>query len=63
MAKEFNPPVTMQVYLGSGKSGLALRENIQKRVTQSRVSLSEFVVALLKKAEPGLFKGVDNGSK
>lgn len=63
MVRQHNPPVTIQVYLGSGKAGAALRENIEKRVSQVGGSLSEVVVALLKKADPTLFKGVENGSK
>ncbi len=63
MTKEFNAPVSISVYLGSGKSGERLRENLMKRV-KARESLSEVIVDLLKKADPKLFKGVDdNGSK
>lgn len=60
MVKAHNPPVTIQVYLGSGKNGLKLRENLEKRAGKEN-SLSEIVVDLLKKADPALFKGVENG--
>lgn len=62
MTNTYNPPVTIQVYLGSGKPGATLRENIKKRIRKGE-SLSEVVVALLKKADPGLFKGVDDDRK
>lgn len=62
MTQTYNPPVTIQVYLGSGKTGATLRENIKKRIRKGE-SLSEVVVALLKKADPRLFKGVDDARK
>lgn len=60
MVKKYNPPVTIQVYLGSGAAGAKLRENLEKRAAGTG-SLSEVVVELLKKADPTLFKGVENG--
>lgn len=62
MVKEYNPPVTIQVYLGSGKAGAKLRENLKRLATKTG-SLSELVVDLLKKADPTLFKGVEDGKK
>lgn len=62
MVKQHNAPVTMQIYLGSGDTGLKLRENIQKKA-EAKGSLSEFVVELLKKADPTLFRGIKDGSK
>lgn len=62
MVKAYNPPATIQVYLGSGKAGAKLRENLQKRVPVNG-SLSEIIVDLLRKADPSLFKGVENGNK
>jgi hypothetical protein len=62
MVRTYHPPATIQVYLGSGKIGARLRKNLEKLVPPNG-SLSETVVALLKKAEPDLFKGVDNGKK
>lgn len=59
MVKAYNPPVTKQVYLGSGDKGKRLLENILKAAGKD--SFSEFVVALLKKADPRLFKGVEDG--
>jgi len=61
MVKEYNAPVTKQVYLGTGIKGRKLLENIQKAAGKD--SFSEFVVAQLKIANPKLFKGVDDGSK
>lgn len=55
-------PVSIQIYLGSGKPGSKLRENIERRL-QPRQSMSEFVVDLIRKADPTLFKGVDNADK
>ncbi len=55
-------PVSIQVYLGSGEEGARLRENIEKKL-ERRQSLSEFVVNLLRKADPTLFKGVDHGDR
>lgn len=60
MTKTYNPPVTMQIYLGSGKKAEKLRDNIVKAAGED--SISEFVVELLRKADPTLFKGVENGS-
>lgn len=57
ITKTYNAPVSIQVYLGSGKEGAQLRENIERRLAP-RQSLSEYVVDLLRKAEPALFKGV-----
>lgn len=62
MTKVYNPPVVIQVYLGSGKEGTRLRDNLLKMVKKNR-SLSETVLELFKKAEPSLFKGVDHGPK
>lgn len=61
MTKEYNSPVTIQIYLGSGKPGIRLRENLKKKVPP-KGSLSELVVAMMRKADPALFKGVDDGS-
>jgi len=61
MTKVYNPPVTIQVYLGSGKKGEKLRDNLKKSAGSD--SLSEFIVGMLKKADPSLFKGVDDGKK
>ncbi len=57
--KEYNPPVTKQIYLGSGKSGIQLRNNINLK--RGGKSFSEFVVELMKKADPSLFKGIEYG--
>jgi hypothetical protein len=57
--KTYNPPVSIQVYLGSGKRAEKLRENINRE--RGKDSLSEFIVTLLKKADPKLFKGIENG--
>lgn len=57
--KQFNAPITMQIYLGSGKSGARLRENLE-RMKRGRESLSQVVLALMKKADPTLFKGIDD---
>lgn len=62
MVKQYNPPVVMQIYLGSGKKGERLRMNLQKLVPPGG-SVSAVVVDLLKKAEPSLFKGVEDGKK
>lgn len=59
MAKKFNPPVSIQIYLGSGKRGQRLRDNLRDLV-QENGSLSEVVVNLLKKANPSLFKGLED---
>ncbi len=61
MTKTYNAPVSIHLYLGSGKGGAKLRENLQKRV-EARGSLSEVVVELLRKADPTLFKGVENAN-
>lgn len=58
MVKEYNPPVTRQVYLGSGKKGKRLLDNILRLAGND--SFAETIVRLLKKAEPKLFKGVDD---
>lgn len=60
MTKTYNPAVSVHLYLGSGKAGAKLRENLEKRIPP-RGSLSEVVVELLRKADPALFKGVDDG--
>ncbi len=60
MVKEYNTPVTIQVYLGSGKEAETIRENLRKRTTK-RESMSFVVVELLRKADPTLFKGVSDG--
>jgi hypothetical protein len=57
--REYNPPMTVQIYLGSGKRGEKLRENLDR--ARGQWSLSEYVVALMKKAEPKIFKGLDDG--
>ena len=62
MTKKYNAPVAIQVYLGSGEAGAKLRENLQKKV-QPNGSLSEVIVSLLRKADPTLFKGVENGKR
>lgn len=62
MARKHNPPVTIQVYLGSGDDGLKLRANLEKKIPP-KGSLSELVVGLMKKADPTIFKGVENGKK
>lgn len=54
-----NFPVTIQVYLGSGNRGIKLKENLEKR-RKPRQSMASVVVELLRKADPSLFKGVDN---
>lgn len=59
MTRKHNPPVTIQIYLGSGKRGERLRQNLEKRVPENG-SLAEVVVSLLRKADPTLFKGVDD---
>jgi len=56
MVKTYNPPVTMQIYLGSGDGAKKLRDNIIKAAGND--SVSEFIVSRLKKADPSLFKGV-----
>lgn len=62
MARGFNPPVVVTIYLGSGKNGEKLRGNLLKAAGSD--SLSELVVRLLKKADPALFKGVaENGKR
>lgn len=58
---KYNPPVSIQVYLGSGKGAEKLRENILKLAGKD--SVSEVVVRLMKKADPALFKGTENGKK
>ncbi len=58
MTRIYNPPVVIQIYLGSGKEGIKLRDNLLKMVKKNK-SLSETVLGLFKKAEPSLFKGVD----
>jgi len=58
MNEKYNAPVTIQIYLGSGKVGERLRENL-KKMASKKGSLSELVVSLLKKAEPNLTKGLD----
>lgn len=66
MANEHNPPVTIQVYLGSGKAGAKLLENIDKRVDEKGPfgrSRSEVIVSMMKKADPGIFKGVESGKR
>lgn len=60
--KKYNTPVSIQVYLGSGKRGERLRENLDKRVGPGQ-SLSEIVMLLLRKADPTLFKGAEDGKK
>jgi len=62
MTKTYNPPVSIHLYLGSGKAGAKLRENLEKRVPP-RGSLSDVVVELIRKADPTLFKGVDENGK
>lgn len=61
MVKQYNPPATIPVYLGSGKAGAKLRENLEKRAGGG--SLSKLVVDLLRKADPSLFKGVSDDKK
>lgn len=61
MVRKYNPPVSIMVYLGSGVEAEKLRLNIIKAAGKD--SLSEYVVSLLKKAEPSLFKGVKDGKK
>ncbi len=60
MDRQYNAPTTIQIYLGTGKPGSTLRENIDKK-RGKRQSLSEYVVDLMRKADPSLFKGVDDG--
>lgn len=60
MVRQHNTPTSIQVYLGTGEAGKKIRENIEKKLTP-RQSISEFVVNLLRKADPTLFKGVENG--
>lgn len=55
--KEHNYPVVIQVYLGSGKGAEKLRENLDK--ASGKDSLSEYLVNLMRKANPKLFKGVE----
>lgn len=62
MVRQHNPPVTMQVYLGSGKPGLKLRENIEKKLLPKQ-SVSDLIIRLMRKADPSLFKGVDDANK
>lgn len=62
MTKKYNAPVSIQVYLGSGKSGSNLRDNILKLLKPNQ-SLSDLIVTLLKKADPSLFKGVNHGKE
>lgn len=57
MTKIYNAPVLINFYLGSGESALKLRENIKKKGGKS---VSQFLMALIKKADPSLFKGVDH---
>lgn len=61
MVREHRLPVTIQVYLGSGERAEKLRTNLEK--ASKGGSLSRMIVDLLKRADPTLFKGVDNGSK
>lgn len=62
MTKTRSYAVTKNVYFGSGKSGEKLVENLQKRVPLHG-SLSRVILELLRKADPTLFKGVDDGKR
>lgn len=60
MPKKYKSPVAISLYLGSGKTGEKLRENIQKE--SGKESVSEFIVQALREARPSVFKGViENG--
>jgi hypothetical protein len=61
ISHKHNMPVVIQVYLGSGDKGYALRESIER--LKGDKSLSEFIVELLKKADPALFRRKPNENK
>lgn len=51
-------PVTMQIYLGSGKEGLTIRENLERRIPPKR-SMSWLILDLIRQADPTIFRGVE----
>lgn len=56
--KKFNPPVSIQVYVGSGKKAEKIRDNMER--ARGEKSLSEFVMNMIEKANPSLFKGLED---
>lgn len=59
--RTYNPTVTVQVYIGSGKKALKVRDNMEK--ARGSISISKFIMDIIRKANPSLFKGADDGQK
>lgn len=60
--EKFKFPVSVPIYLGSGDEGLQRKERLLQK--KGDRSLSEFVVELLQKADPTIFKSVrENGKR
>ncbi len=59
MTKTFRSPVTIQLYLGSGKKGQKIYGNILKEKEKEQ-SVSDFILRIIKEANPNLFKGVED---
>jgi hypothetical protein len=58
----YNPPVTKQLYLGSGPKGKKFLANLDDAWKKANSpSLSRYVVEILVKANPDLLKGVKDG--
>lgn len=50
-------PIVAHIWLGSGESGLALKQKIFKLAMDRGHSVAELFLNSLKKTEPSLFKG------
>ena len=59
MVKEPKVPITRSIYFGSGEEGEKLIKNLQKRL-KPRQSLSNLIVDLIRKADPAIFKDLQN---
>lgn len=60
--EKYKPQVNMQVYVGIGTEAIQIRENIEKRA-EPFGSVSRYVLAMIKKADPKVFKGVGDGKR
>jgi hypothetical protein len=56
VGRKFKLPVTIQTYIGSGDSALELKQRIYAKATASKQSASEFILDLMRKSDPSLFK-------